>query len=560
LGLLVMKHTKSVRRRKQPDPALLAEPGHADACRLVQELDVQRVELEAQNAELRAARLAVEALLVRYMELFDFAPLGYAVLAPDDIIREVNHSGARLLEREREALVGAHLGALVAPCDRQVLTSSLQAVREAGDRASCEVRVIGDGSASRSLRFTSTALASEGPATLVAFEDVTDQRVREERLATTERTLRDADRRKDGLLATLSHGLRNPLTPIRSSLFLLGRSQIGEERARRAQVIIERQLTQLTSIVDDLLEIIRISRGKVHLDPRPVELRALVHQTMDAHRGRFEAAQLRLEGRFEPGPFWVNGDHDRLARALGNLLSNAEKFTPPGGRVVVALHRGIGRAVLRVRDTGVGIAPELRAHLFEPFSQGSPPPDREQGGLGLGLAMVKGMVELQGGTVEIASEGLGRGAEVTVSLPMAATAPRDLGVGAGADTGRPRRVLVIDDNRDAAQSLKEVLEVSGHQVETAHDGPSGLERARAFNPDVVICDIGLPQMDGYQVARALRAEEELSGVYLVALTGYNSAEDLQRSVEAGFDRHITKPPIIEDLDRLVTARGRPPEG
>ncbi|MBI5543503.1 MAG: response regulator, partial [Deltaproteobacteria bacterium] len=332
---------------------------------------------------------------------------------------------------------------------------------------------------------------------------------------------------------------------------VLERAAVGGEQARRAQAVIERQVSHLTRIVDDLLDVTRIARGKVQLRRELLELGELVRRTIDDHRPGFELGGVELTARFESELFWVNVDPTRLIQVLGNLLGNAAKFTSRGGKVEVSLRREGQTVAVSVRDSGVGISPEVRRYLFEPFSQAPQTLDRTRGGLGLGLAMVKGLVELHGGMVEAASVGLGHGSEFTIRLPLE-EAPERAAAADEKRSCRRRRVLVIEDNVDSAESLRDALELDGHQVQVSYDGPTGLAQAREFYPDIVLCDIGLPGMDGYEVARAMRRDEVLKGSYLVALSGYALPEDLQRAAEAGFDRHVSKPPSIEMLEQLLT--------
>jgi two-component system CheB/CheR fusion protein len=252
---------------------------------------------------------------------------------------------------------------------------------------------------------------------------------------------------------------------------------------------------------------------------------------------------------------WLSADGTRIAQVVGNLLGNAAKFTPRGGRVDLSLEQEGADAVLRVRDSGVGITNEMLDRLFQPFMQADRTLDRASGGLGLGLALVKGLAELHGGTVTATSDGPGRGAEFVVRLPLSAAAEKGV---ANGETVRvtPRRVLIVEDNVDAAGSLKEALELDGHEVEVAYTGPEALTKARPFQPDVVLCDIGLPGMDGYEVARAFRADDTLDGAFLVALTGYALPEDLQRAKDAGFERHLAKPPTFEKLTEVLEEAGR----
>jgi two-component system CheB/CheR fusion protein len=368
------------------------------------------------------------------------------------------------------------------------------------------------------------------------------------------RALREADDRKNEFLGVLSHELRNPLAPIRNALHLLDHASPASAQALRARGVIRRQVDHLTHLVDDLLDSTRISRGKIELERTALDLAQLVERTVDDHRALLAERGLTVEVRKEHGPAWVLADATRIAQVLGNLLQNSAKFTPPGGHVTVTTARACGRARVSVRDTGIGIDPTLLESVFEPFTQGDDTLHRTEGGLGLGLALAKGLVELHGGRIEARSEGRGRGAEVAFELELAA------GAASGADGPAPRpspaggrRVLVIEDNEDSAATLGEVLALSGHVAEVAHDGEEGVERARAFRPDVVLCDIGLPRMNGYEVARALRADPALAGVFLVALTGYALPEDQQRAREAGFDRHVAKPASIETLEEVLAA-------
>lgn len=382
-----------------------------------------------------------------------------------------------------------------------------------------------------------------------------------------EDALIEADRRKDDFLAVLSHELRNPLSPICNGLYILDRVDPTGDHAKRARATIERQVTQLTRLIDDLLDVTRISRGKIRLHLRHVDLNQLVRSTIEDHRAMFADAQISLDVVPAPHEVWVDADATRIAQIIGNLLHNAAKFTPPGGTTRVSVQAEGEDAVLRVRDDGAGLAPEIVPHLFEPFMQADRTLDRSKGGLGLGLMLVKGLVDMHGGSVTVASKGPGKGTEFTIRLPVARAAASADESGRGASSPpEARRVLVIEDNVDAANSLREALELGPNTVQVAHDGLEGLEKARAFAPDVVICDIGLPGMDGYTVARSMRESPELRAISLVALTGYASPDDLAKSRQAGFDRHLAKPPDIEALENIVaelserTARERDREG
>jgi PAS domain S-box-containing protein len=376
-----------------------------------------------------------------------------------------------------------------------------------------------------------------------------------------EEALREAER-KDEFLAVLSHELRNPLTPIRNSLAILERAVPGGSQALRARAVIGRQVGHLARLVDDLLDVTRIARGKAQLQQDRFELGEVVARTVEDYRAAFVDGGIAFVDAICADQMWLVGDATRIAQVVGNLLSNAVKFTPRGGRVKLTLERTGDTAVLRVRDDGQGIPPDVLDHVFEPFAQAPQTPDRRIGGLGLGLALVRGFVHLHGGSVAVSSAGVGRGAEFTVHLPLEALPVMEADPDASNRPIRRRRVLIIEDNTDAADSLRELLELSGHEVQVAFDGPSGLRDAGSFHPDVVLCDIGLPGMTGYEVARALRADERLRGTVLVALTGYGLPEDQRRASEAGFAHHVRKPPDLNDLLGLVDAtggeRGRPP--
>jgi len=384
--------------------------------------------------------------------------------------------------------------------------------------------------------------------------DITDRK-------RVEQALREADQRKDDFLAMLSHELRNPLASIRSGLTILGKARPGGEQAGRALAIMDRQTEQLTRLIDDLLDVTRIGRGKIRLHRDSLELGALVRSAVEDYRPHFARSGVELIVDVPEQPALpVHGDRARLAQVVGNLLTNAAKFTPRGGRATVTLRPDDGRhAVLRVRDTGMGISRESQARLFQPFMQVEKTLDRSRGGLGLGLALVKGITELHGGEVSVSSAGIGEGTEFAVRLPVRRAPARGVVTSKPPPSPGSRRVLIIEDNLDVAQSLQEVLQLGAHTVEVAADGPAGLACARAFHPEVVLCDLGLPGMDGFEVARALRADPELRAVHAVALSGYALLDDVRRSLAAGFDEHLAKPVDLATLGRVLAEapRGRP---
>jgi signal transduction histidine kinase/ActR/RegA family two-component response regulator len=373
-------------------------------------------------------------------------------------------------------------------------------------------------------------------------------------LAEANRRLQEADQRKNEYLAMLSHELRNPLTPITNSLFVLDRAPAGSERAVRARAIIDRQTRQLTRLVDDLLDVTRLISGKLRLRKARFELTQMLLGVAEDYRDTFDNAGIAFEPSVCGGPIWVNGDAARLAQALGNLLSNAAKFTERGGRVTLEASVDQSQPIMTIRvgDTGTGIDASLLPNVFEPFVQADVTLDRSRSGLGLGLTLVKNVVELHGGAVTAMSQGLGAGAEFTLRLPIESEDIVQERNSGGSRTGAATcRVLLIDDNADVLESLRDVLAIGEHEVQVAHDGAEGLSIAAQFKPNVVLCDIGLPGMSGYEVARALRANESLRSVCLVALTGYALPEDERRAKEAGFDHHLPKPPNLNVLERIL---------
>lgn len=366
--------------------------------------------------------------------------------------------------------------------------------------------------------------------------------------------LREADERKNGFLAVLSHELRNPLAPIKNSIYVMNNTEPGSEQAKRSLAVIGRQVDQLARLVDDLLDLTRITQNKIELQRELVDLNDIVRSTLDDYRRSFESAGIEIQLTTPAEKCIVNGDRNRLAQAIGNLLQNAAKFTPTGGRVRVSVSADAQtrEATIRVNDTGAGMTEETLAQLFEPFMQADRTLDRSKGGLGLGLALVKRLVELHGGRASATSSGVGHGSDLVMHLPLAHIPSSEAQRRRENKAVNRRRVLLIEDNVDAADSLCELLQLAGHEVNVAYNGPDGIAKARALLPDFIICDVGLPVMDGYEVARTLRADERLQGARLIALTGYARPDDLRRAVEAGFDRHLAKPPALEILEAILS--------
>jgi PAS domain S-box-containing protein len=374
-------------------------------------------------------------------------------------------------------------------------------------------------------------------------------------------SLREADVRKDEFLATLAHELRNPLAPIRNGLEILRRGKpLGDQHAQAnalALSMMERQITHLVRLVDDLLDVARISRGKVDLRCERITVQAVVDSALEASRPAIDAGRHVLAVDMPSAPLRIDGDLTRLAQVLGNLLNNAAKYTPEGGQIQLSVRPEGPMVAVAVSDNGVGLSTETLPRVFDLFAQIEHTLSRSQGGLGIGLSLVKQLVEMHGGSIMAESAGLGQGSRFTVRLPLSRTAPGPILHDAPrASPARPPslRVLVVDDNVDAAESLAMMLALLGHEARTAHDGAAAIAVAGQWRPEVVLLDIGLPDLTGYDVARRLRADERVAGAMMVAVTGWGTEDDRRRSAEAGFDQHLTKPVDASVLERLLGNR------
>lgn len=370
-----------------------------------------------------------------------------------------------------------------------------------------------------------------------------------------EQALQDADRRKNEFLATLSHELRNPLAPIRNAAQILVAPGVTAELLQHASGIIRRQTEHMSRLLDDLLELARITQGKLKLDLRPVSLAEVIDAAIEAARPALESKNHRLSVALPTDATTLRADPVRLSQVFRNLLTNAAKYTDPGGEIELT-GRIEGRSLrVAVKDNGIGLSREALAHIFTMFSQVEAARARAEGGMGVGLALAKGLIELQGGTLEARSEGLGRGSEFIVCLPLSAEelGAEPLPEGAKpAASARSRRVLVADDNQDAADSLAAILTLAGHEVRVAHDGLTAVSIAQAFRPEVALLDIGMPGLDGYAVASALRKQSWGRGILIVALTGWGQEEDIRQAQIAGFDTHLTKPVDPDRIKSLVS--------
>jgi len=384
------------------------------------------------------------------------------------------------------------------------------------------------------------------------IRDITARRHLEHQTKEQAKALADLSRRKDEFLAMLSHELRNPLAPIRNAVQLLRLQRDGTELQKEAHVMIERQVAQLARLVDDLLEVSRVTTGRIHLQEQRIDFGGVVASAVESSRPQCGQKAQSIATALPTGPIWIYGDPMRLEQVVVNLLNNASKYTDRAGHIWVGLEQRGKEAVLRVRDNGIGIAPELLPRIFDLFTQADKSLDRSQGGLGIGLSLVQSLVTMHGGRVEALST-VGQGSEFIVRLPVMSS-PGDPTPAPAADVERAThslKVLVVDDNVDAAKGIARLLQAYGHETRVAHEGAAAMQAALEFVPDVVLLDIGLPVINGFQVAKWIRQELTLQNVVLVALTGYGQESDRQRTQDAGFDHHLVKPADFKAVQRIL---------
>jgi PAS domain S-box-containing protein len=493
----------------------------------------------------------------RLQALFSNAAVGIAELTRDGRFTLVNDELCRVLGMRREELLGAALADVTHADDRADLAGHFDDVvgrrRDAfaGER---RFQRAGGEAIWVKISITSPRQANGDSVRAVAvIEDITERKHAEE-------DLREADRRKDEFLATLAHELRNPLAPIRNSLHIFRMTGVQNPAVERVADMMERQVGHMVRMVDDLLEVSRISRGKIELRKERVELAGVLRNAVDTSLPLIEAGKHRLSVDIPDEPLMMDADPVRLAQVFANLLNNSAKYTPPGGDIAVKVTVDAGLAQICVSDNGEGIPPGMLNRVFNMFTQVETGA-RAQGGLGIGLTLAKTLVHLHGGTIEARSEGKGLGCEFYVRLPLArelpAVANPEVAQPARPESLRLRRVLVVDDNHDAADSLGMLLQFLGAEVVVVHDGPAALEALRSFRPAVVLLDLGMPGMSGLEVARRMREDPEMRGITLVALTGWGQREDRRRTREAGFDYHLVKPADVAMLQSILMSEGEP---
>jgi PAS domain S-box-containing protein len=512
--------------------------------------------------ERKRAEEAIQLSHARFEALFNAAPLGVYLVDAGLRIRQVNPK-ARPVFGDIEGLIGSDFVEVIHRLWPQAYADEIverfRHTLETGEPYVVPERI----EERRDRKVTeyyewqiNRLLLPDGQYGVVCyFSDISRHVLARQALADSERALKEADRRKDEFLATLAHELRNPLAPLRNGLQLL--RMAGDDRAMKeqAQGMMERQLTVMVRLIDDLLDVSRITRGKLQLRRERVDLASVVQSAVEGSRPLIESSAHQLTVALPPEPLPLDADPTRLAQVFANLLTNAAKYTDKGGRIGLTAERDGGEVVVSVRDTGIGIAAGHLPGLFELFSQVAPALERSQGGLGIGLSLVKGLVEMHGGSVEARSEGPGRGSEFVVRLPLLEGSPaRESPHSASGEkaTARPgRRILVADDNRDAANSLSLMLRLAGHQVHAVHDGQEAVDAAGWFRPDLALLDIGMPRLNGYEACRHIREQPWGGRVVLVAITGWGQEEDRRKAEEAGFDRHFMKPVDPASLEQLL---------
>ena len=508
--------------------------------------------------ESRRMRLALGESEERYRSLFNSMDQGYCIFemifddtgkAVDYRFLEVNPAFAELTGVDNA--VGRRIRE-IAPDLEELWFSTFGKVARTGE----SVRFIGDANSLGERCFDVYALKVGGldsHKVAALFTNITDRKRAEQERERLVARLQQEDQRKDEFLATLAHELRNPLAPIRTGLQIMRLAPDDAAANERIRSMMERQLGQMVHLIDDLLDLSRISRGKIDLRKERIDLATAIQQAIEASRPLIAEADHELLIKFPPGPIHVDADLTRLAQVFSNLLNNAAKFTDGGGQIRLSIQQLGAEAVVSIQDNGSGIPTHMLPHVFEMFTQVDSNLERSQGGLGIGLSIVKRLVEMHGGSVEARSEGQGRGSEFVVRLPVALSAAGDEPT-VQTDPVDPitrHRILVVDDNVDAANSLSQLLEMLGNEVITFYDGESGIQAARKFRPSILLCDIGMPKMNGYDTARRIRAEEWGKNTILVALTGYGQMNDLQKSADAGFDHHLVKPLDVDALMALL---------
>lgn len=525
-----------------PSPSENQVAANRDNARVPEHDELLITDLKRALSDLRASEERYRALVEGHAEMV-------CRFRPDGTILFANSAYAQARETTAEALLDANFWDFVSAEDRPAVQAMLDSLTRETPESRVENRfetVAGE----RWIHWTNRALSFAPDGRLLEAQstgiDITDRKQMEQ-------ALKESDRRKDEFLATLAHELRNPLAPISNSLQILKRSGDDREQRQQAHAAIDRQLNYLVRLVDDLLDVSRITRDKLELRPSRVELGPIVRQAIDTCRPTADGENQELRISLPEEPVFLDADPVRLSQVLNNLLNNACKYTPAGGGIDVAVEREGGQVSISVKDSGIGMPADKLETVFEMFAQVHGSDDQVTGGLGIGLTLVKRLVELHNGSIEARSEGRGKGSEFIVRLPAAAARPL------GSDRQRSetpaappsRRILVVDDNRDSADSLGMLLQLQGHETRVAYDGLAAVEEAERFEPEIVLLDLGLPKLNGIDACRRIRNEAWGRQMTIVALTGWGQEKDRRRSRDAGFDEHIVKPVEPQVLSRLL---------
>ncbi len=538
LDITELKHAEAGLRQHRRDLENLVEERTG-------QLAAANVRLQAEIAQHRQAAEALKASEARFRTLAAASFEGILISEAGRVV-DANERLLKMMGYSREALIGKPLGALILPEDRPKVFANVQACRE----SDLETQVVRHDGSRLFVEIHGKTLQEQGRAIrLTTIRDISERKRAED-------AAREAHRRKDEFLATLAHELRNPLAPIRNGLAVLRRAGIDSQAGLAVRVMMERQTEHLVRLVDDLLDVSRISRGQVELRKRPCDLAGIAHQAVETSLPLINGRQHRLRIDQAPGKVLVDADAVRLSQAIANLLNNAAKYTPDGGDIQLWIGAEAGEAVVRVEDNGIGIPAPLLARVFDLFVQGQGPATQARDGLGIGLNLAKVLVEMHGGRIEAHSQGHGLGSEFCLRLPLLTglpVLPPPRGEDASAGGGCALRVLVVDDNADAALSLATLLDILGHDARPAHDGESAIALAQAFRPDVVFLDIGMPRLNGYEACRRIRSEPWGRDILIAALTGWGQGQDKRQAQAAGFDQHFTKPVDIEALEAFLAS-------
>jgi signal transduction histidine kinase/ActR/RegA family two-component response regulator len=486
-----------------------------------------------------------------YRLAVDTIPEPAATLTVEGDILHCNRRLVHLLERALPSLVGRPLADFVSPESRPALAALLRDGELAEVRG--DVAWLPHISPPSPAHVAVRALAEGALGLCLLVVDVSERRHYEE-LQRTQLALREADRKKDEFLATLAHELRNPLAPMRNAVEILRARCAGNDELAWPVGVLDRQVELMARLLEDLLDVSRISRNRLELRTERVDLAAVVEAALVTSQPLIAARGHQFDLTMPGEPIPLDADPQRLAQVFANLLNNAAKFTEEGGSIRLAAERDGDQVVVTVADTGIGISAEMLPHIFEIFSQENPTEVRSQGGLGVGLSLVKGLVALHGGSVEVHSEGAAQGTSFVVRLPVAVAATLRRKEAARPEaSSSTRRVLVVDDNHDSADSLAALLKILGHEVTTAYDGAQAVETAAELRPEVVLLDIGMPVLDGFEACRRIREQPWGRDMHLIALTGWGQDDDRRRSREAGFDSHLVKPVDADELIRAVSS-------